>query len=522
MTRVQSAQEVHNCLLTILVCLNVFFVSAGYASEAATNPAFSLSATRGLSQTISAESMGAGRMTINIIGSWYKQDQEYLLSPNSDASILTGGGAFSFGVNSYIDLHTMVLGFGTMNYTGAPRYGLGSISLGILGTLPIPEQIPFRLGADLSLIGGTAGNQLNTNRMDGYNYFETRTSYDFCGKFLQSLVWGDENKAFKIHLNEGVATTLGGGQDALLLLALGLQGNVHPIIVLGMEVNSRTLLKDPSIPTDPLWLTPSIQFRTPFYMNFMLGGDISLCQTRSDPAATKALESFRLWGGMSFSFDLLAGKRKAAKDKEQQTADEKQKLTKEQSQLRAEVDSLARKMKQDSIVATQQRLAERRRADSLMQRAKADSLALYETQKRLDEERSKRTDAEKMLLTTGMLLLDAVYFESGKTEISINSKPYLNIIAKMLVKYPKLAIEVDGHTDSVGKFEFNKRLSYARAESVRRYLSEVAPELASRLTAIGYGPERPKADNTSAEGRKINRRVELQVLNKNVLKEYNP
>jgi outer membrane protein OmpA-like peptidoglycan-associated protein len=135
---------------------------------------------------------------------------------------------------------------------------------------------------------------------------------------------------------------------------------------------------------------------------------------------------------------------------------------------------------------------------------------------------SKRSDMEKQLLSTGLLLLDAVYFQTGRTDISINSKPYLNIIGKMLLKYPKLELEVGGHTDNTGGYEMNKRLSNARAESVRQYLVAVAPELASRLTAAGYGPDVPKADNRSAAGRKVNRRVELQVMNKDVLKEYNP
>jgi OmpA-OmpF porin, OOP family len=124
-------------------------------------------------------------------------------------------------------------------------------------------------------------------------------------------------------------------------------------------------------------------------------------------------------------------------------------------------------------------------------------------------------------LSTGLLLLDAVYFESGRTNVSINSKPYLNIIGKMLIKYPKLVLEVAGHTDNVGSETSNYMLSQARAESVRGYLTEIAPELGSRLSAHGYGLTRPKANNNTADGRKINRRVELQVLNRDILKEYN-
>ena len=52
------------------------------------------------------------------------------------------------------------------------------------------------------------------------------------------------------------------------------------------------------------------------------------------------------------------------------------------------------------------------------------------------------------------------------------------------------------------------------------YLSGIIPELYNRLSARGYGPNMPKSTNSSADGRQINRRVEITVLNKDVLKEY--
>ena len=163
-------------------------------------------------------------------------------------------------------------------------------------------------------------------------------------------------------------------------------------------------------------------------------------------------------------------------------------------------------------------------ADSaaMANKARQDSIALAESQKNLALEKSKRSEAEKQLLSTGLLLMDAVYFETNKTDISINSKPYLNIIAKMLTKYPKLQIEVAGHTDDQGSDAHNQALSQGRSESVARYMGETAPELKAMLSAKGYGESMPKADNKTAEGRKHNRRTELQVLNKEVLKDYNP
>jgi outer membrane protein OmpA-like peptidoglycan-associated protein len=168
-------------------------------------------------------------------------------------------------------------------------------------------------------------------------------------------------------------------------------------------------------------------------------------------------------------------------------------------------------------------LMEKARQDSLAraEKARQDSLALSDAHRQLDAERSKRSEMENQLLSTGLLVLDAVYFETGRTEISINSKPYLDMLAKMLAKYPKLKIEVDGHTDNVGGDAYNQRLSEGRALAVRDYLVARTPELGSRLTARGYGKASPKADNRDAEGRTLNRRTELRVLNKEALDEYN-
>jgi outer membrane protein OmpA-like peptidoglycan-associated protein len=172
----------------------------------------------------------------------------------------------------------------------------------------------------------------------------------------------------------------------------------------------------------------------------------------------------------------------------------------------------ANKARQDSIT-----LANKSMQDSaaLANKAEQDSVALATSQGNL-------SDAEKQLLSTGMLLLDACYFETGKTDISINSKPYLNIIAKMLLKYPKLQIEVSGYTDNVGGANYNMNLSQGRAAAVESYMVMVAPALSGNLTAKGYGLNDPKADNSTADGRKMNRRTELQVTNKDALKQYNP
>jgi outer membrane protein OmpA-like peptidoglycan-associated protein len=491
--------------------------SAGTDTSAVLSPATTLWATRGLPQTASAEPMGAGRLTISIAGTWYKQDRSIPNAAPQSADVTTGIAAFSFGINSYFDVFASGAGYGILAGDNS-QYGQGSICGGIQGSLPLPGLSPLHLGAQLSLIGGTSSNQINKNYADGYDYFNTRTYYDFLGKILESLTFGNDSLGIKIHFNQGAAMLLENDNSKFLLLGSGIQASVHPMIVLGLELNSRTSLDSINVRTDPLWLTPSILFRTPYYFNALIGVDVSLSKDRTGNAASRALEPFRLFGGFVFSFDLLAAKRRAERQKALLAKAETERRIRE-AQYRT--DMLARKAKADSIAMAQAREAERLRADSLAQKAREDSIALAEVKRKLEEERSKRSDAEKQLLSTGLLLLDAVYFESGKSQISINSFPYLNIIGKMLTKYPKLQIEVSGHTDNIGKYESNLTLSQARAEAVRRYLIQVAPELLTRISARGYGPTQPKAPNTTAEGRKMNRRTELQVLNKETLKEYN-
>ncbi len=483
-------------------------------------PSTNFTATRGLTQTASAEPMGDGRLTFSLTGTWYRQDSSFNANvPQKDADITTGIAAFSFGVNPYIDVFASIAGYGLL--TEKNDFGLGSVTGGIQGSLPLPKRSPVFLGAQMAVIGGTSSDQINTNIPDGYNYLETRTGYDFMGKIIETLFLGSESLGIKFHFNQGVVFSTQAGHSKLLLLGGGIQGQVHPMLVLGIEGNSRTSLDSLNVRTDPLWLTPSIMVRTPYNFNVLVGGDISLSNNRTMGTAVRALEPYRLFGGVTFSFDLLAGKRKAALEKARREVAERAEMQRRMREARARTERLARKAYEDSVAMAKARDMEARRADSLAQKAREDSISLADLKRKLEEEKSKRSDAEKQLLSTGLLLLDAVYFESGRAEISINSFPYLNIIGKMLTKYPKLQIEVSGHTDNIGRFDANMNLSQARADAVRRYLIQVAPELLGRISARGYGLSQPKAPNTNAAGRKMNRRVELQVLNKEMLREYN-
>jgi outer membrane protein OmpA-like peptidoglycan-associated protein len=493
-------------------------------------PTNTMQATRGLPQTSSAEALGEGRLVLGLNGPWYRQQRTYAGAPNAKADIFTGIGSVAYGISRQWDIFASLTAWGTQNYRGPQGSGLGTLQGGIQGTLPFTPTAPIRMGAQLAVINGLSKNPIDSNYAQGYNYFETRTGLDFRGTLMQTLVAGSEATSLKMHFNEGVATSMEAGVDPLLLLSTGLQMNV-PMAALGLELHSRTALSDVNFQTDPLWLTPSIQFRSMYSMNLTLGGDISLSRDRTGPTsevALRSLEPYRLFGGIAFSFDTWAQRRRQEKWDAIRASRERESLQSQAvaSAQKAHDDSIAAanaNSQVNNITVQNDQLSQKARQDSLAMAAKArqDSLALVDAQSNLAQERAKRSDLENQLLSTGNLVMGGVYFETGKADISINSKPYLDMLSKMLIKYPKLRIEVAGHTDNVGSDAYNMNLSQARAMSVRNYMVGQAPSLDARLTARGYGESMPKADNTTAEGRKLNRRTELQVLNKEALREYN-
>lgn len=106
------------------------------------------------------------------------------------------------------------------------------------------------------------------------------------------------------------------------------------------------------------------------------------------------------------------------------------------------------------------------------------------------------------------IILKGVNFESGSAKLTTGSYAVLDKVAKSLLAYPDIEIEIQGHTDSIGSRAINKRLSQKRAEAVVSYLvgRGVSPK---RMRAVGYGEENPVADNKTIEGRAQNRRVEI-------------
>ncbi len=107
--------------------------------------------------------------------------------------------------------------------------------------------------------------------------------------------------------------------------------------------------------------------------------------------------------------------------------------------------------------------------------------------------------------------LKDVHFDTNSAKLKPSSYKSLNDLAEFM-KYKKtLKIELAGHTDSDGNADKNLDLSQRRAETVRNYLIKkgVAP---NRLTAKGYGETQPVAANSSPEGKQLNRRTEVRII----------
>ena len=111
---------------------------------------------------------------------------------------------------------------------------------------------------------------------------------------------------------------------------------------------------------------------------------------------------------------------------------------------------------------------------------------------------------------TGIQILEKVEFATGQAVIAPKSFKLLNQVAAVLGQHPELTqIEVQGHSDARGDAQKNTVLSQARADAVLKYLVKKGVA-AERLTATGYGPTMPVADNATAAGRGKNRRVEFR------------
>lgn len=110
---------------------------------------------------------------------------------------------------------------------------------------------------------------------------------------------------------------------------------------------------------------------------------------------------------------------------------------------------------------------------------------------------------------SGRVALYGIFFDSGQADVKPESEPALQEVAKLLKSDLKMKLYVVGHTDNVGGYDANLKLSKERADAVVKALIDKYGVAAARLLPVGVGPVAPVASNQTEDGRAKNRRVEL-------------
>ena len=106
--------------------------------------------------------------------------------------------------------------------------------------------------------------------------------------------------------------------------------------------------------------------------------------------------------------------------------------------------------------------------------------------------------------------INDVLFDFNKYTLKPGAQVMMAKVAGILLAYPGLKLQLEGHTDSVGGDDYNLKLSQSRADAVRDFLVQQGVPVAN-VSAVGLGKSGPVASNDTATGRQQNRRVELVV-----------
>lgn len=152
----------------------------------------------------------------------------------------------------------------------------------------------------------------------------------------------------------------------------------------------------------------------------------------------------------------------------------------------------------------------RRAGDALSEAAAAELAALDEGAAAPDATASPRSDVCQEMFDQ-LMARNAILFDTAQATIRPESYDLLDTLARAARRCRGFEIRIAGHTDSTGDSAMNQRLSEARALAVKTYLERSGVGL-DRLAAVGYGEDRPIADNATGAGRTRNRRIEFEIL----------
>lgn len=242
--------------------------------------------------------------------------------------------------------------------------------------------------------------------------------------------------------------------------------------------------------------------------------------------ATQMAEDARVLTLQKKEQDRIAAEKQAMQDAQDKAEAEAKAAAEAEAKAKAQAEEDARRRAQ---AEADQAAAEKARAQAEQQQAAADAAraaALAEQQKaeaaaaeairQKEEMRARLLKQLNQVLETkdtdrGLVVsMPDVLFDSGQYTLKPAARERLARISGIVLAYPDLRLEIEGHTDSIGSDEFNQSLSEKRAATVRDYLVDSSVPINS-VIARGFGKTRPIADNATAAGRKLNRRVEMIV-----------
>lgn len=223
-----------------------------------------------------------------------------------------------------------------------------------------------------------------------------------------------------------------------------------------------------------------------------------------------------------------AGAQREAQSKADQEAEAQRRALAEKQQAEAEKQKIQAEL---AAAKEAQARAEAQKAQAEAEKAQAEAQAKQqEAQAQADREKeaAEKAEREKQELRATLLAqfnkiletrdsprglvvnLGDVLFATAKYDLRPEARERLAKLSGIVLAHPGLNLTVEGHTDNVGSDAFNQTLSEQRAQSVRQYLIDQGLD-AGTITAQGFGKTMPVADNSTAEGRQKNRRVEIIV-----------
>jgi len=237
---------------------------------------------------------------------------------------------------------------------------------------------------------------------------------------------------------------------------------------------------------------------------------------------------------------VMAVQQKAEEEAQAQAAAEKKAAEERAAKAQADAEAQARARAEAEVAkaeaqkaaeeaARQREEAEKAKAEALAQQQvlaaeteKAHQAAAESDKLREQAEKEKQEIRARLLQQLNSVLstrdtarglianMSDVLFKSGSFELLPGARERLAKVSGIVLAYQGLRLAVEGHTDSIGSDEYNRRLSEQRADAVRDYLVQQGIE-AEAISASGFGKSEPVASNDTPEGRQQNRRVELVV-----------